>query len=82
MVLSETIRTALPALGIIAVGIWTQFSRVPDPQPAPDPAVSDTFETFNALAPAVAVEPGDPPDNDAAPTVPDFSPASPDADNV
>ena len=68
------------ALAIVAVGVWTQFSKPHDPQPAPDPAVFDT------LAPAVAVEPADPPDNDAAPGVPDLSPAAPettpDADNV
>lgn len=81
-ILSEAIRTAVPAVAIVAVGVWTQISRLPHPQPAPAPAVSDTFDTFDTYAPAVAVEPGDPPDNDAAPAVPDLSPAPPDADNA
>jgi hypothetical protein len=79
-ILTETIRTALLAMAIVAVGIWTQFSKPHDPQPGPDPYI------FGLSVPAVAVEPADPPDNDAAPAMPDLSPASPeatpDADNV
>jgi hypothetical protein len=77
-VLTETIKTAAPALAIVAVGVWTQFFKAHDPGPVPDP---DIFSV-----PTVAVEPADPPDNDAAPALPDLSPASPettpDADNV
>lgn len=77
-VLTEIIRTALPATAIIAVGIWTQFFKPHDPQPVPGPVIFSM--------PTVAVELADPPDNDAAPEVPDLSPATPettpDADNV
>jgi hypothetical protein len=79
-ILKETVRTALLATAIIAVGVWTQFSKPHDPQPVPDPAAFDTS------ASAVAVEPADPPDNDAAPAVPDLSPVAPettpDSDNA
>lgn len=83
-ILTETIRTALLATAIVAVGVWTQFSKPHDPQPVPDPAVFDT--SVPASIPAIAVEPADLPDNDAAPTVPDLSPAAPettpDSDNA
>jgi hypothetical protein len=79
-ILTETIRTALLAITIVAVGTWTQFSKPHDPPPGPDPY------TLGLSVPAVAVEPADPPDNDAVPVVPDLSPAAPestpDSDNV
>ncbi|MBV8901968.1 MAG: hypothetical protein JOY92_17850 [Verrucomicrobia bacterium] len=77
-VLTETIRTALLATAIVAVGVWTQFFKPHDPQSVPGPVIFSM--------PTVAVELADPPDNDAAPDVPDLSPASPettpDSDNV
>ena len=76
--LTETIKTAAPALAIVAVGVWTQFSKPHDPVAAPGPVIFSM--------PAVAVELPDAPDNDAVPEVPALSPASPeatpDADNV
>ena len=67
-VLRETIRTTLLAITIVAVGIWTQLSKKPR-DPAPGPVIFSM--------PTVAVELADPPDNDAAPDVPDLSPAAP-----
>ena len=77
-VLRETIRTTLLAITIVAVGVWTQLSKPHDPQPIPGPVIFSM--------PTVAVELADPPDNGAAPDVPDLSPAAPemtpDADNA
>ncbi|MBV8901581.1 MAG: hypothetical protein JOY92_15885 [Verrucomicrobia bacterium] len=73
IILTETFRTALLAGATVAVGVWTQFSKPYDPQPVPDPTV------FDISVPAVAVEPADPPDNDAPPAIPE---ATPDADNA